>query len=124
MGSKAPISTPEEARAWIRENKLNGADGVKFGGQNPDIMAAALDENKKLGMQRVSPCATIRGPLECIELRQSRGLTSMEHWYGLPEALFDKQTVQNFPLNYNYTNEQDRFSEAGRLWKQAAAPLL
>jgi hypothetical protein len=46
----------------------------------------------------------------------------MEHWYGLPEALFDKQTVQNFPLNYNYTNEQDRFSEAGRLWKQAAAP--
>lgn len=50
------------------------------------------------------------------------GLTSMEHWYGLPEALFDKQTVQNFPLNYNYTNEHDRFSEAGRLWKQAAAP--
>ena len=50
------------------------------------------------------------------------GLTSMEHWYGLPEALFEKQTVQNYPLNYNYTNEQHRFGEAGKLWKQAAAP--
>ena len=50
------------------------------------------------------------------------GLTSLEHWYGLPEALFDDRTVQNYPLDYNYNNEQDRFGEAGRLWKQAAAP--
>lgn len=122
MGSKTPISTPEEARAWIRENKLNGADGVKFGGQNPDIMAAALDENKKLGMR--SECHHAQPFVARWNVLNSAkaGLTSMEHWYGLPEALFDKQTVQNFPLNYNYTNEQDRFSEAGRLWKQAAAP--
>jgi hypothetical protein len=50
------------------------------------------------------------------------GLTSMEHWYGLPEALFTDKTVQNYPLNYNYSNEQDRFEEAGKLWKQAALP--
>jgi hypothetical protein len=46
----------------------------------------------------------------------------MEHWYGLPEALFTGQTVQNYPLDYNYQNEQHRFEEAGKLWKQAAAP--
>jgi hypothetical protein len=46
----------------------------------------------------------------------------MEHWYGLPEALFEDRTVQNYPLDYNYQNEQDRFEEAGKLWKQAAAP--
>jgi hypothetical protein len=46
----------------------------------------------------------------------------MEHWYGLPEALFTDKTVQNYPLNYNYSDEQDRFEEAGKLWKQAAAP--
>ena len=51
------------------------------------------------------------------------GLTSMEHWYGLPEALFTDKTIQKYPLNYNYTNEQNRFEEAGKLWKQAAAPL-
>ena len=50
------------------------------------------------------------------------GLTTMEHWYGLPEALFNNQTVQNYPLDYNYQNEQNRFEEAGRLWKQAAPP--
>jgi len=50
------------------------------------------------------------------------GMTSMEHWYGLPEALFTDKTVQHYPLNYNYSNEQNRFEEAGKLWKQAAAP--
>ncbi|MGQ3505030.1 hypothetical protein ACT9SR_12985, partial [Enterococcus faecalis] len=48
--------------------------------------------------------------------------TSMEHWYGLPEALFTDKTIQQYPLTYNYNNEQDRFEEAGKLWKQAAAP--
>ena len=46
----------------------------------------------------------------------------MEHWYGLPEALFDDRTIQDYPLDYNYQNEQHRFGEAGRLWKQAAEP--
>jgi hypothetical protein len=49
-------------------------------------------------------------------------MTSMEHWYGLPEALFENKTVQDFPLDYNYTNEQSRFENAGKLWKQSAAP--
>ena len=48
------------------------------------------------------------------------GLTTMEHWYGLPEALFDGQTLQQYPADYNYMNEQHRFSQAGRLWTQAA----
>jgi hypothetical protein len=50
------------------------------------------------------------------------GLTTMEHWYGLPEALFDGQTVQAFPPGYNYQDEASRFGEAGHLWAQAAAP--
>ena len=50
-------------------------------------------------------------------------LTTLEHWYGLPEALFTDRTVQDFPLDYNYNNEQHRFGQAGRLWKQAAPPF-
>ncbi len=50
------------------------------------------------------------------------GLDSMEHWYGLPESLFDERTVQDYPLDYNYNDESHRFGQAGRLWKQAAAP--
>lgn len=44
----------------------------------------------------------------------------MEHWYGLPEALFEDRTVQNYPLDYNYQNEQDRFEESEKPRKQAA----
>jgi len=50
------------------------------------------------------------------------GLTTMEHWYGLPEAMFTDQAVQNYPPDYNYSDEQHRFGQAGQLWKQAAAP--
>jgi hypothetical protein len=46
----------------------------------------------------------------------------MEHWYGLPEALFVDRTVQDYPTGYNYNDEQHRFGQAGRLWKQAAPP--
>jgi hypothetical protein len=48
------------------------------------------------------------------------GLTTLEHWYGLPEALLDAHSVQDFPPGYNYQDESQRFGEAGRLWSQAA----
>jgi hypothetical protein len=50
------------------------------------------------------------------------GLGSMEHWYGLPEAMFEDRVIQDYPPGYNYSDEQHRFGEAGRLWAQAAAP--
>jgi hypothetical protein len=51
------------------------------------------------------------------------GLGSMEHWYGLPEALFTDRSVQHYPFDYNYSDEYHRFAAAGRLWKQAAPPF-
>ncbi|GAG69468.1 unnamed protein product, partial [marine sediment metagenome] len=50
------------------------------------------------------------------------GLTTMEHWYGLPESFLDHLTIQDWPLDAVYGNEQDRFGNAGRLWSQAAPP--
>jgi len=47
---------------------------------------------------------------------------SVEHWYGVPEALFEDKTIQDFSAGYDYNNEYDRFSEAGELWAQAADP--
>ena len=46
----------------------------------------------------------------------------MEYWYGLPEAMFTDRKIQDYSVDYNYRNEQDRFGEAGKLWKQAAPP--
>lgn len=117
-----PISTPEQAREWVRANAKKGADGIKFFGAEPEIMAAALDENKKLGLGSACHHAQLSVARWNVLHSARAGLTSMEHWYGLPEALFDDRTVQDYPLDYNYQNEQHRFENAGYLWSQAAEP--
>lgn len=117
-----PISTAEQARVWVRANAKKGADGIKFFGAEPEIMAAALDENKKLGLGSACHHAQLSVARWNVLHSARAGLTSMEHWYGLPEALFDDRTVQDYPLDYNYQNEQHRFENAGKLWAQAAKP--
>src|SRR5262249_28760913 len=121
-GSTEPITTPDLARAWVATNKLNGADGIKFFGAAPDVMEAALKENKKLGLRSACHHAQLGVARWNVVQSAEAGLTSMEHWYGLPEAMLANGTLQNYPADYNYSNEQDRFEEAGKLWKQAAAP--
>jgi imidazolonepropionase-like amidohydrolase len=123
QNSKEPISTEQQAREWVRQNGKNGSDGIKFFGSSPEIMTAALDENKKLGLRsKMHHSQTYVGGWNVLNSARA-GLNSMEHWYGLPEALFADRTVQNYSLDYNYQNEQDRFGEAGTLWKQAATPF-
>jgi len=122
QGSELGISTPEMAREWVHLNAKKGADGIKFFGAPPDIMAAALDENKKLGLRSACHHAQLNVARWNVLHSARAGLTTMEHWYGLPEALFEDRTVQNYPLDYNYNNEQHRFEEAGKLWQQAAKP--
>ena len=122
FGTGALVGTPEEARQWVRNNAKTGADGIKFFGARPEIMKAALEENKKLGLGSACHHAQLNvGWWNALHSAES-GLTTMEHWYGLPEALFFDRVVQHYPLDYNYQNEQDRFGEAGRLWAQAAPP--
>ena len=123
QGEENGINSPAEARAWVRANKEKGADGVKFFGAPPKIMAAALDENKKLGLRSACHHAQMDVGRWNVLNSAKAGLTTMEHWYGLPEALFEDRTVQNYPVDYNYQNEQHRFAEAGRLWTQAAEPF-
>jgi hypothetical protein len=122
QGAKEPIATREQAIAWVNENKNKGADGIKFFGASPEVMDAALRENKRLGLRSACHHAQMDVARWNVVRSAEAGLTTMEHWYGLPEALFTSQTIQDYPLNYNYLNEQDRFENAGRLWKQAAAP--
>jgi len=122
QGSSNGVNTADEAREWVRNNAKKGSDGIKFGGAPPEIMAAALDENKKLGLRSACHHAQLNVAWWNVLNSARAGLTSMEHWYGLPEALFTDRAIQDFPLDYNYYNEQHRFGEAGRLWQQAAKP--
>ena len=120
--SPQPVTSAATAREFVRWAAGKGADGIKLGlatpESDPEIMAAFLDEAAKhqLGTQaHLAPSGVPRmNALDAARL----GLGSLEHWYGLPEALFAGRTVQEYPDSYNYNNEIDRFGEAGRLWKQ------
>jgi imidazolonepropionase-like amidohydrolase len=116
------IHTPEQAREWVRKIKARGADGIKFFGAPPAIMQAALDEARQHGLR--SGCHHAQMAVSRVNARKSAswGLTSSEHYYGLPEALFENRVIQNYPADYNYGDEYFRFSVAGQTFMQAAQP--
>jgi imidazolonepropionase-like amidohydrolase len=116
------MENPDAAREWVRAVEKRGADGLKFIGAAPELIEAAIDEARELGMKTAYHHSQISVTRVNVLDSARMGLDSMEHWYGLPEAMFEDRRVQDYPLDYNYSNEQNRFGQAGRLWKQAAAP--
>ncbi len=120
QGHDGPITTPDQARAWVAKVAKQGADGLKFFGYRPDIMKAAIEEANKQGIRTAAHHAQMDVARVNVLDTARWGLTTMEHWYGLPEALFTERRIQDYPTDYNYNNEQHRFGQAGRLWKQAA----
>ena len=122
QGSDEPFLKPQDARAWVRDIAKRGASGIKFFGAPPEIMQAALDEARKQDLGSAMHHAQLDVAHWNVLDSARAGLTTMEHWYGLPEAMFEDQVIQDYPVDYNYANEQHRFGQAGRLWQQAAAP--
>ena len=116
------IYSPDEGREWLRQARDKGAEGVKFFGAPPAIMQAALDECAKLDLRTCCHHAQLSvGRMNALRTAQW-GLTSTEHAYGLPEALFDGRTLQDIDDNYNYNDEYLRFATAGQTFLQAARP--
>lgn len=106
---------PEQAREAVRAFKKKGADGLKLFGLDRDIMEAILDEAHKLDLG-IAHHAGVEETNAWDDIRF--GTTSIEHWYGIPDAALD-EGVQKFPGNYNYNDEVDRFRYAGHLWREA-----
>ncbi len=109
-------AAPDAMRAQVRELKGRGADGLKLFSMDRDALTAVMDEAQKLGLR----CTTHMGveetnALDCCRL----GMTSIEHWYGIPDAAIEGGGVQHFPPGFSYSNEVDRFRYAGRIWREA-----
>ena len=124
---RGAVDSPEKAREWVRwaaQVDVDGAkiDGLKLTSYPPAIMEALIDEAHKHGLGTVAHLAQTgvarMNALDAAEL----GLDMMTHYYGLFEALFEGRTIQDYPFDYNYQNEQDRFGQVGRLWYQSAEP--
>ncbi|MBM4187194.1 MAG: amidohydrolase family protein, partial [Gemmatimonadetes bacterium] len=116
--------TPEDARAWVRKIKAQGAVGIKLHSGPAELVEAVIREAKVQGMPTTMHHAQVFTPQATVLQTATWGLGSMEHfWYGLPEALFTDRSVQSYPVDHNYDDEQDRFQGAARIWSQAAPPF-
>ncbi len=126
MGYDGPITNAQEARQWVRAVADMGVDGLKLGSHRPDVMEALIDEAHQHGLQTTAHLAQ-GGMARGTGLRNSvarmnvvdaarLGLDHQQHWYGLPESMQEKYTIPDLQPDHNYTNEQDRFRDAGRFW--------
>jgi hypothetical protein len=108
--------TADEARARVRELKAAGYDGIKLFGVDRDIMQAMEEEAHRVAL-RIAHHVGVEETNAWDDIKF--GTTSIEHWYGIPDAAIESGR-QNFPPSYNYNNEVDRFRYAGRLWREAS----
>ena len=119
---KGPANTPELAREWVRWAASNGVDGLKLGAHRPEIMAALLDEAKKLGLGSTAHLQQT-GVAQMNALKAARlGLGTVTHFYGHFEALLKDYVVQPWPVNQINNDEQHRFGQVARLWDKIYPP--
>ncbi|HMT08277.1 MAG TPA: amidohydrolase family protein [Pyrinomonadaceae bacterium] len=111
----ANLNTEAQVRQRVRNLKAQGFEGIKLYTMDRDLMASMMDEAKKQGM-RVMHHVGVEETNAWDDIKG--GTTSIEHWYGIPDAAITSGR-QNFPSNYNYNDEVDRFRYAGRLWREA-----
>jgi hypothetical protein len=113
---QGPIRTPEQAREYVRWLAKQGGDGLKLGAEPPAIMAALLDEAKKLGLGSTAHLAQ-SGVAQMNAIDAARlGLGTVTHFYGLFESMYDRHDVQPWPADLNYNDEQHRFGQVARQW--------
>ena len=116
-----PVPKSEaEARQRVRDLKTQGVDGLKLFGMDKDVYVPVLDEARKLGLRTAHHMAV--DETNAWDAAKG-GLTSIEHWYGVPDAAI-VSGVQQFPSNFNYADEGMRFRYAGRLWREAEPARL
>jgi hypothetical protein len=112
--SKGRTGSDAEIRAWIRDIKQKGADGLKIIAVDRDQLEVILDEAHKLEMRTTTHIGVEETTAkDYIEL----GVNAIEHFYGVADAALDR--VQAFPPDMNYNDEVQRFARAGELWEQA-----
>jgi imidazolonepropionase-like amidohydrolase len=116
------VDTPEKARAYVQWAAKNGIDGLKLGAERPDLMAALLDEAKKVGFGSTAHLQQ-GGVAQMNAIKAARlGLNTVTHFYGHFESLLKDTVVQPWPVDMNANDEQWRFGQVARLWDKIHPP--
>lgn len=113
-----PIHTAADAREWVRYAHDKGLDCVKLGAEYPDVMAAVVSEADSLGLATVAHLDQMGVARMTAKRAAELGLDEMTHYYGLLESLLDERSIQDWPADYNYSDEYHRFGQVARLWDQ------
>jgi imidazolonepropionase-like amidohydrolase len=116
------IDSPDKARRYVQWAAANGVDGLKLGAERPEIMAALLDEAKKLGLGSTAHLQQ-GGVAQMNAIKAARlGLGTVTHFYGHFESLLKDYVVQPWPVDMNAADEQWRFGQVARLWDKIHPP--
>ena len=111
-----PEKTPELGREWVRFIAAKKVDGIKFFGGDPEVVSAILDEGKKYNMGSLAHLGQESEPRLTARDATRLGLRTVTHSYGLFESLLKDTTVQDYPADQNYNDEQQRFGQVARNW--------
>lgn len=123
--SGGAIDTPIKAREWVRWAAKNNIDGIKFFNrpeETPAIITAAIDEAHKNKLGTVAHLSQTGVANFNARDAGNAGLDTVTHYYGHFESLLKGSTIQRFPVDYNYNNEQNRFGEVAEIWNQIYEP--
>ena len=111
-------NTPDVAREWVRWAAGEGIDGIKISSnedQPPEVIEAIIDEAQKLGLGTTAHISQIGvGQMNALEMGRA-GLGTVTHYYGHFESMLENGAIQNWPPDYNYMDEQDRFGNVANL---------
>lgn len=122
-GDKGDFTTPEKAAQWVQY--IHGL-GINCMGElfamYPDIEASVLHTAAADHMWTQSHLSQNHVSRMTAADAVNLGLDEVTHFYGIFESMLTQHSIQDFPLDYNYNNEYDRFSRVARLWNQSAAP--
>lgn len=123
--SNGAVTSVEKAREWVRWAAANNIDGIKFfnrGDETPEIITAAINEAHKNKMGTVAHLS--QNGVANFNARNAGDarLDTVTHYYGHLESLLKDKTIQDYPIGYDYNNEQDRFGDIARIWNQTYEP--
>jgi hypothetical protein len=111
---------PKNADKIVRRMITQGAHVVSLGGQawSQELFGAACKavwENGGITTVHLPPSSN--AVVQAVDAARL-GVTMIEHHYGYGESSLDR-SVQDFPRDYNYNDENARFRHAGKVWVEA-----
>ena len=111
-----PSLAPQVVKAMAANgNRVISMDPLGWSLELVTAIAKAAKENGMITSFHLQPANT--AVTQAVRAACA-GVTMIEHHYGYAESSLDGNT-QDFPRNYEYGNENDRFREAGRVWTYA-----